>query len=444
MDLAHRVVYRHMKQAGVFEAPPAMLKTISEWVTEVYAGQVLADLEPRLEMEREREVVVERRKKEMEAALASLERDIKKLREGKTVKYRMWERPSSIFGAPSYIGIRRIPRTYRDPSEPRVRQMTDNPLPHYLPMYEVGEGYKKLDFLVNYSVPGQTGTAEEVADYVRRHIEHQMEYEDDLDLSFKKDQEGLSQSGMVELLLLQKECHKYTSTAKEYATQAYEFFPIDFTGWKYLKELKRHYSTSVFESTLKDKRWDKIKVVLNFKPHKTSEGMWRPRSRTIRVDVQSLSFVGRRYLEKGTAVKSFRWALDEVLETLRHELQHVGQDIFTSIMGLEDEAGTPSKELTRDIKPSKGRKPHALRESEFYTRLLDEVDYFTRMLPKHPLKKYKDPRKKDRREFFDNWVTGREFFQMLKQHEPAKWRKAVKEFTKALSKRRIEIPGKTR
>jgi len=77
------------------------------------------------------------------------------------------------------------------------------------------------------------------------------------------------------------------------------------------------------------------------------------------------------------------------------------------------------------------RKPHALRDVEFYTRLPDEVARFKRNVRSYPRDEWWGR--------FNAWVGlegGRptEFFDKLKRKEPAKWRKAIKEFLKAVEK----------
>jgi len=447
MDLSHRVAFRYMtqhRQAGVFEAPPAMLEEIGDWFTKIYAGHVLARVEKQLDELRATESSVDRQIKEMEGALASVERDIKRLPSGKTIKYPMYARR---YGRVKYIGVRRKKDTWYDPKRPRAQVYVHPPLkpePDYEPVYEVGEtprsGGKQLNFLINYGAPGQTGTAEEVADYVRKRIERKLSFFEGVTPGGEQEPAKLD-AQIVELLLLERECKKYTPTAKAYRARAQRSFPVDLRGWKYLRDIKRHYEEGeppikatdrIIATALKVKGWQEIKVVLNFKPYEKSVGTWWQFKRELRVDVRTIGSLSTMGFAHRYWVKKFREAVAETLRTLRHELQHMGQDVFTELMGLKSEAGTPAAELTEVKPPARGRKPHALREEEFYTRLADEIERFVRHVRKHG----------EARKSFDTWITDTDFFRALRRKEPAKWRKAVKEFAKGVEAAGINVPGK--
>jgi len=185
-----------------------------------------------------------------------------------------------------------------------------------------------------------------------------------------------------------------------------------------------------FQRALEHEGWAEIQVELDFKGHKESVGMWLGADRLLSVDIRG---------NMPASVKEFQGILANILQTTRHELQHVGQDVLTRVLGLKQEAGTPSQDIrvpsTPGKKPSE-RKEHALREEEFYTRLSDEIDRFITFIQQRP--------KEGWTEDFRRWVNkegvfGREFFNMLKKHEPLKWQKAVKEFLKGVNARGIVI-----
>jgi len=236
----------------------------------------------------------------------------------------------------------------------------------------------------------------------------------------QEDPTPTEQVAIVELKLLQRECEKYTKVGKTYRTRAQKDFAVDLKRWRYVSDIERQQDIASVE-----RDWENIKVILNFKRYRRSVGEWRRGKKQIRIDARELNFLKKGWVEQ------FHHALSETLRTLRHELQHVGQDIITEALELPSEAGTPAEELGL-AKPTRGRKPHPLREAEFYTRLADEIEQYVYHVRRHG----------NKREHFDDWIKDREFFKALRRKEPAKWRKAVEEFTKGLSDRGIDIPGK--
>jgi len=134
-------------------------------------------------------------------------------------------------------------------------------------------------------------------------------------------------------------------------------------------------------------------------------------------------------------VTQLKEGLGWIDETVRHEMQHMAQDILRDLLELRDRAGLPSPEI-RDlyvnslgINPKNYNQPmkdHALRDVEFYPRLADEIESFIRQ--------YKDTE--------DDWRfhlrerlkgNGNAFFKALRIREPLKWQKVVKEMTKAVN-----------
>lgn len=186
--------------------------------------------------------------------------------------------------------------------------------------------------------------------------------------------------------------------------------------------------------------------------------------------------------------------LDVLKQTTRHELQHFMQTAMSYLIsgGASKEFGLPSRKIreTEQKQPPTGQSEktyssHALRDVEFYTRLSDNIDEYNRVktelpVPLHNLLRrgfikdisseefkskllgelrvledksmQKDPRwsgYSDMRkvEFLERSinintrqfripyeaVVSDNFFAKLKEHQPAKYRKAVIEFLKAIS-----------
>jgi hypothetical protein len=430
MGLTHRVVYRYelSKRGAIFEAPPVMLEHVGKWVSKIYAGHVLEFVERKLATLRDEEGEIHKRQKAMKDVMVSVERDIKKLPDGKTLRYKVWH-----YDQESYVGARRMKGRwfFHDEKGNRITRWLaphEKPKPDWVPVYEIGRGRKNLDFEEFYS-GGRT--AEESAEHIRKWIKAALEhkplitYKSKLTGPHKEQAEKRLKTQIVESVLLKRECEKYTKTPKKYRANAQKSFPIDLTGWRYLSALlrKEYDNKKEIEEAQEGKDWSEVRVVLNFQKHKKTLGTWYAEQRKMRVDVRA---GGKDSVEK------FRDNLTDILRTLRHEFQHMAQDVLTALLALPSEAGTPARELApTPVKPSRKRKPHALREQEFYTRLADEVDRFVRHVRSRG----------NVRENFEEWITDTEFFRKLRRHEPAKWRKAVGEFTKAIEARGIEIPG---
>lgn len=205
-----------------------------------------------------------------------------------------------------------------------------------------------------------------------------------------------------------------------------------------------HFSDPV--KTIEDK-WKTIKVVLSFLRHKTFVGQWIGIKRELDVDVRHLPLK----ITVGAVKDNFR----EMRDTLRHEMQHAGQDLLDHLKMLgEDVAGMPSKRIEPSQKgPRPTKRPeHALRPVEFYTRLADEVEDFVHFVKTredisgpimplavkiwtaHPVNANKDipPDATQKQRNAIRHVPRRKFFLRLYKEQKPKWQKAVSEFYKAV------------
>lgn len=190
------------------------------------------------------------------------------------------------------------------------------------------------------------------------------------------------------------------------------------------------------------KGWDQIKVVLDFKGHSSRGGVWLESKRELQVDAKHTSPL---------TVKEFYEGIDWLMETARHEVQHVGQSLLGEIQGLPEIAGLPSKAL-RDpsVDPhgisqttNKPQTDHALRDIEFHTDLTDSIRQFTRLV--------RSVRPHDRadalRQFvglppknlFVGEVPPDPHFRLWKAKAPDKWKKAVSELVKAIGEQGVRI-----
>jgi hypothetical protein len=543
--VAHRFILARDVEAGIFEAPPAMLVSVGRWIRSVYAGHVLAAVEKHLQAVGGADKVLDARIREMQAAVASCQRDVRALKPGQSVRYPIWGYRASLgAGAQSFVGVRRHKDMYRSPEGAQTVYM-GKPEAGATPLYELGWGVRNLSF---GDFPGSRHADEaEAVDRIEGVLEVAIERQQGhlpgsvvvTPSGMKKvlpEYQPMDREVVVFLLLLKREVMKYTDGPKTYTAKARKKFPIDLTGWRYLQAnspiikrvnenideknrvvvqqlevaketyalatkawglakgnpdwpddkrvteildkldtdwFKDPYSTPYwnrwrvqnaianeerpdrpmgqvnrkavpitelkiepplgptdFQRALEHEGWAEIQVELDFKGHKESVGMWLGADRLLSVDIRG---------NMPASVKEFQGILANILQTTRHELQHVGQDVLARLKGLREDAGLPSPSLrVPSTKEQKGRKPHPLREEEFYTRLADEVEEFVSAVQgKAPAELYMGSLKA----VFKRWVGGREFFVELAKHERLKWEKAVKLFQTGIEAQGVDLSG---
>ena len=520
------------REAGIFEAPPAMLKAVEEWMLGAYAGHVLAAVDARLEgaTNATRSLVDARR--EMMSIRGNLARDVGKLDTFGAVLRLPVVRPKVTSLERTWVGIRTSPDVYRKAGMNTMPWDTKvgDPIPKDgTPLYEVTQSAKRIVFSGYPLITDPDKVLRWAYDVYDRAIGL-------LDLRIEQlagKSTGATDTSIVELHLVRRECLKYTTKAKRYTTKASTTFPVDLTGWKYLRgsplvnkvnkkidlhnkalaeqiaeakvdlkraevyatQLKRHTDqdaqnkardelTGLFWAAYKveqyvrngqkmeamvrrgpfrdvwvpvdkaalefkalvgpddlvgalaDIGWRKITVFLDFKGHQKRGGQWRPLERELEVDAPPLGY---------TTLKGIQTAISAIRDTVRHEMQHCGQDLLRELVGSTEDAGLPSASI-RDPKydPSgdprgrgNKRQEHALRDVEFYPRLADEVVEFIQYSLGIPKKSWGMAAKK--------WVGGSEkhFFGALRKSAPDKWKKAVAEFFKGVEKKLgpLDVPG---
>lgn len=207
-------------------------------------------------------------------------------------------------------------------------------------------------------------------------------------------------------------------------------FKMDLTGWRYLPKVRKAPSE---RKTYAENYYGVITVELVKGDLKiNANAYWDASSATIRIKTG--------------------WDLKRAID---HELGHWSQSYMNIILGKANTFGRPSKDIqTPDVKQwaeedlkrqllQRGIQPdemHSLDDVEFYTDLISEVDRFKGMLRGMKIIETFG----SEMEFLKVFVgmtpspTGWErtyvspFFDILKRHAPGKWRKAVKELTKAV------------
>jgi len=279
----------------------------------------------------------------------------------------------------------------------------------------------------------------------------------------------------------QREALKSISgTPRWAAPKTFEYRVDDLAGWSPFDRAKQQ-GAKILQKKVS------IRTILvppeGLSSGKQYAGEWSPSQWELRVKVRPIT--PDRY-----DVKRFKSDLHEILRTTRHETQHMGQDLLRLILQLPEDAGLPGYQLrTPGYDPSgspsgtPGKRPsgdlpleeedtyqrilHPLRDVEFYTRLADEVDRFKswhdewveaeknpdpyHQRPKIPINEgiwrkairrwvgYEPSSGVSRR--YDLPQTS-QFFEELKKWQPDKWKKAVKEFLKALKAKGIRAPSR--
>ena len=173
-------------------------------------------------------------------------------------------------------------------------------------------------------------------------------------------------------------CKNMGVKSKKYKTRSYTHIPINLEGWEYAEHL-------CLESIKHDYRWNTkgIKVILDFKGHKTRTGVWKDRGE-LQVDIPFADFrKGPRDLDR------FKDHLAILSRRLRHEMAHVAQTFIGLGSERIREGGLPSPDIRPDHTCHRGyqfdperlrfkrtRLRHPLRDIEFYPRLDDEIQDF--------------------------------------------------------------------
>ena len=196
--------------------------------------------------------------------------------------------------------------------------------------------------------------------------------------------------------------------------------------------------------------WKEITVILNFMGHETRAGQWSKSRRELQVDIASY--------KEAKSVQQFKAGLDWIAECVRHETQHLGQDLLQTLAQLKENAGLPSPSIRQDpATRQKGQRgndtgtglgSHALLDFEYTTDLADAIDIFIRASRKIPL----DERANAVRSYVGLSTLGRDTpmelrvkpswaFAAWKKQAPKKWRAAVSEFVKQIQAAGVKLSG---
>lgn len=329
-----------------------MYKTARKWFLSVYAGHVLDLAERKLKRLTAYADEIDKSLEAAEKWLNGLRGTLKKLKKvGQSTKIYV-----GMKGQGQWYGLKLI-----DQGEPGELE----------PRYVWGEGVNRIKFDKDYESLYADEAVRLTKNQVGMYIERWRREKTRALNSMERSQEERIHPGqrkkqddeLVTLNLIIRECKKYTSKAKAYKTKASSTLKVDLTGWKYLTDyhkeeqdwLKRKIEEDPdtegkpqsLEKAMKGymirlmtQGWrdpPEIQVTLFFDPHQKRAGQWSIREKHLQVDVMHLAPL--------RSVENFRKGLEKIEGTLRHELQHVGQDALRQIKYLKEDAGLPSRKI---------------------------------------------------------------------------------------------------
>jgi hypothetical protein len=210
-----------MKEAGTFSPPPKLLASIEDWMLAVYAGHTLAIVEDELDRSRNVKGRLVGRLELMKRQLNDVGRVLEGLKPGKAVRFDISR--MSVSGSihrPLFVGL----RSHAGNAENAEVE----------PVYEFGSGAGRVKYRRAYPKTLQEARAW-AEHFIREEMERLSGVVEDLEAGRIQEHEG-SPTTMVELTLLRRECMKWTGKARKFKSAVNKVFPIDVTGWPYIKK----------------------------------------------------------------------------------------------------------------------------------------------------------------------------------------------------------------
>ncbi|NBR67757.1 MAG: hypothetical protein EBT79_10895, partial [Actinobacteria bacterium] len=417
------------RTAGVFQAPPALVSAIERWAIPLYAGHIMAwALTSAQSMQGdpagETRAELARVRARIGADLAALSAP------GDTLILPLPKLTSGGTKDVYYVGVRLV--------EPEA--------------YLLDEGDKKPTFRRRDVVEfpkSLSGVLHRISAPTRHSILGQLEALVDK-YGGEVDREGVDRD-LVNLRSIATYARTYAEAPVTVKSSKKATFRIDATtlgGWRYADRVPADADARLSGAGL-----DSITVELNFVPRQTVGGQWDRTTSKLELDIPKYNG-GIPYPMDAT---EFRDGVERLRGTIRHECQHVGQDVLRVLVGMADVGGIPPRD-TRDLSynpsgtslatPPRPRQDHALRDVEFFTRIQDEVDAFVRVSRRIPPEARRRvmrvwtgvDRGVIRQSEFGIPFRVMEFFGSLRLEQPAKWRRAVAEFVAGVEAAGVRLP----
>jgi 8-oxo-dGTP pyrophosphatase MutT (NUDIX family)/GNAT superfamily N-acetyltransferase len=196
-------------------------------------------------------------------------------------------------------------------------------------------------------------------------------------------------------------------------------FDVDLSGWKYLRDFEGKTAKDV-EAIVGH---DHINLSVDFnkdRPFGKTEGR--------KATVYGILIHPRAAMpewDTGKVKAQFDRYMNEIEDAIGHELTHVSQVFLQRLFSLEKRPGLPGKgDNNRDPKDLDYLQ-YALQDKEFYPWLRDEVSRFNREFDGSDSATVR------------KWIRESRWFRTLREHDLRKWKKAVREFTKATGRERV-------
>jgi hypothetical protein len=219
MKLSEFVRHAAVREAGIFDYPPAMFKEIQKWMLATYAGHVMALAEQKLKRMVSYAAEVDKNIKAAQKWLKALPAWIKK-NEGRT------DKSTKVYVGPPGQG-----QWYAIKADDDYRFLLgtgENRVTYdeYYDAWPAEEALKQTERLISTAIE----RAERLKKGVLKSQEQRKDEQRYPNERRKQDTE------LVTLHLVIKEAKKHTSKAKRYRSKAKAEFPVNLTGWKYVKE----------------------------------------------------------------------------------------------------------------------------------------------------------------------------------------------------------------
>ena len=236
----------------------------------------------------------------------------------------------------------------------------------------------------------------------------------------RKQTPNLSEAEIIELYEVKRAAEKYAKRPKLHRGQVRARFDLDvytLSRWPY-----------VSSDDLEDFPYDEgteVEVVADFKSANAPAGIWDDldgdQNRFGRVTINTNT--PTQFLMQNVTVTEFREQISDLTDTIRHEVEHLGQTLMGDVLMIEGgrRGGPRSRGDIDDLK-----------DIEFYPRLRDEVQRFIRSLRRYP--------KSEWREHLRDYAETEGILGSLYKSDRKRWRKAVGEFFAEVEKR-VSIPG---
>lgn len=425
-----RVAHRYLT-GGVLQAPPAMIKDISKWVMGVMAAQEMDRLQDRLDSARKSDKQMADRRRTVESAITALQ-----------AAPTDWKTYKAFYEAAGYFRVMGKRWSIRDFQKmtPEKREDLERRIER------VVEAVRRDIGKFEHNAVGKI--KKDMADF-KPFLVSGVGADDD-QRTFDIDADGWRYWGEAVEEKLHENVRDHASREVEKLTNWAEKSP------EMAAYLQEKIEEAAEQAASGDPSWKKIHVHLQRESGESFAGYWqRLRNRLVIV-------------VPDTFHEHYR---TNVLNTVRHELQHFAQDYLAYIAGKgmdilkQVKFGLPSKsiqtpeyeqwmgrshprfdpdkaevrEVHRKLK-QQGVDPrkfdfHSLDDVEFYTKLADSIARLRDLTDDMDAEEKREAIKV----FVGNkgdgpvWLRPSRFFRTLKRHARGKWKKAVKELVKALT-----------